>query len=140
MYLKVNNGVVEKYPYTINDLKKDNPQTSFPQNISNTLLEEWGVLPVLSTNKPDVDFTKKVIEETPNLVNGSWYQDWSVIDLTQEEIDDIKTQKNLEAKSNRSEAYRNESDPIFFKWQRGESTQQEWIDKVNEIKARYPEV
>jgi hypothetical protein len=140
MYLKVNNGVVEKYPYTINDLKKDNPQTSFPQNISNTLLEEWGMFPVLSTNKPDVDFTKKVIEKTPNLVNGSWYQDWSVIDLTQAEIDDIKTQKNLEAKSNRAEAYRNESDPIFFKWQRGESTQQEWIDKVNEIKARYPEV
>ena len=40
----------------------------------------------------------------------------------------------------RSEAYRNESDPIFFKWQRGEATQQEWLDKVNEIKQRYPKV
>lgn len=35
-------------------------------------------------------------------------------------------------------AYRNESDPLFFKWQRGEKTQQAWLDKVNEIKARYP--
>lgn len=33
--------------------------------------------------------------------------------------------------------YRNESDPLFFKWQRGEGTQQVWLDKVAEIKARY---
>jgi hypothetical protein len=37
----------------------------------------------------------------------------------------------------RAEAYRNESDPIFFQWQRGEKTQQEWLDKVAEIKQRY---
>jgi hypothetical protein len=34
--------------------------------------------------------------------------------------------------------YTSESDPLFFKWQRGEATQQEWLDKVAEIKARYP--
>jgi len=32
--------------------------------------------------------------------------------------------------------YRNESDPLFFKWQRGEVTQEEWLAKVAEIKAR----
>ena len=37
----------------------------------------------------------------------------------------------------RGEAYRNESDPIFFQWQRGEKTQQAWLDKVAEIKQRY---
>jgi hypothetical protein len=37
----------------------------------------------------------------------------------------------------RSEAYKSESDPIFFQWQRGEKTQQEWLDKVAEIKQRY---
>lgn len=37
----------------------------------------------------------------------------------------------------RSEAYKNESDPIFFQWQRGEKTEQEWLDKVEEIKQRY---
>ena len=36
-------------------------------------------------------------------------------------------------------AYREESDPLFFKWQRGEATEQEWIAAVNAIKARYPE-
>jgi hypothetical protein len=38
----------------------------------------------------------------------------------------------------RREAYTAESDPLFFKSQRGEATNQEWLDKVAEIKARYP--
>lgn len=39
----------------------------------------------------------------------------------------------------RAQAYRDESDPLFFKSQRGEATRQEWIDKVTEIKTRWPE-
>ena len=38
----------------------------------------------------------------------------------------------------RRAAYAAESDPIFFMAQRGEATQQEWLDKVAEIKARWP--
>lgn len=38
----------------------------------------------------------------------------------------------------RRTAYAAESDPLFFKWQRGEGTQEAWLAKVNEIKARYP--
>jgi hypothetical protein len=36
-------------------------------------------------------------------------------------------------------AYQSESDPLFFKWQRGEGTEQAWLDKIEQIKARYPE-
>lgn len=38
----------------------------------------------------------------------------------------------------RALAYKNESDPVFFRWQRGEATEQEWLDKIEEIKLRYP--
>ena len=38
----------------------------------------------------------------------------------------------------RAEAYRLESDPIFFQWQRGTKTKQDWLDKVSEINQRYP--
>ena len=38
----------------------------------------------------------------------------------------------------RQEAYRNESDPLFFKYQRGDATKEEWLDKIEEIKQRYP--
>ena len=43
-----------------------------------------------------------------------------------------------EQSENRAEAYRTESDPIFFMAQRGEATMDEWLAKVEEIKARYP--
>ena len=37
----------------------------------------------------------------------------------------------------REAAYRAESDPLFFKYQRGEVAEQVWLDKVAEIKGRY---
>lgn len=39
----------------------------------------------------------------------------------------------------RHAAYVAESDPIFFMSQRSEATQQQWLDKVAEIKARWPQ-
>jgi hypothetical protein len=35
-------------------------------------------------------------------------------------------------------AYQAEADPIFFQYQRGSKTKDEWLVKVDEIKARYP--
>ena len=37
----------------------------------------------------------------------------------------------------RHRAYVSEADPLFFKAQRGEATQEEWLAKIAEIKARY---
>ena len=42
------------------------------------------------------------------------------------------------AQANRQAAYTAEADPLFFKYQRGEATEQEWLDKIEEIRARYP--
>ena len=54
-------------------------------------------------------------------------------------IDQSKLAPTLEQqKSVRSDAYKNESDPLFFKAQRGEATMDEWLAKVAEIKARFP--
>lgn len=39
----------------------------------------------------------------------------------------------------RQAAYRAEADPVFFKAQRGEATMQQWREKIEEIKARYPD-
>jgi hypothetical protein len=39
---------------------------------------------------------------------------------------------------NRAKAYAVESDPLFFKAQRGEATQEEWLAKIAEIKQRFP--
>lgn len=39
----------------------------------------------------------------------------------------------------RRNAYQMEADPLFFKWQAGEATEQEWKDKRREIKERFPD-
>lgn len=39
----------------------------------------------------------------------------------------------------RQAAYASESDPLFFKAQRGEATMEAWTAKVAEIKARFPD-
>lgn len=66
-------------------------------------------------------------------------------DLTSEELSAITESdeaKQLrlhdEAKRQRRGAYSSEADPLFFGWQRGENTEQEWLDKVAEIRARHP--
>ena len=43
-----------------------------------------------------------------------------------------------EAKRSRAAAYTAESDPLFFKAQRGEATLEEWQAKVDEIRERFP--
>jgi hypothetical protein len=85
MYLKLNNGVIEKYPYTIGELRKDNNQTSFPSNIPDSLLAEYGVFKVESTARPEVGFEKNVTEGQPELVDGVWKQTWIVTEATAEE-------------------------------------------------------
>lgn len=43
------------------------------------------------------------------------------------------------SRRSRQAAFQAESDPLFFEWQRGEGTEQAWLDKVAEIRARYPD-
>lgn len=38
----------------------------------------------------------------------------------------------------RKMAYQTEADPLYFKWQAGEGTQEAWIAKREEIRQRYP--
>ena len=43
-----------------------------------------------------------------------------------------------QAKASRQQAYRDRSDPIFMQWQRGEATEQEWLDEVAAIRLEFP--
>lgn len=69
-------------------------------------------------------------EETPKPTKAALEKAWPNVQY-QVEVNTVK-----EARRN---AYQAESDPLFFQWQRGESTEQAWKDKVAEIQARYPE-
>lgn len=96
MYILASNGNAEKYPYTIGQLLKDNPQTSFPSNLSDTLLAAWNVYPVAPTPQPTADHMSNVAEVTPTLIDGSWIQTWSLTAATPEEIEE-RTVKQVAA-------------------------------------------
>jgi hypothetical protein len=84
MHLKLTNGIPEKY--SIGQLRRDNPNTSFPKNPTHELLADWNVYPLTLTDRPQVDHTQNVAEGTPALVDGVWIQVWDITDATAEEI------------------------------------------------------
>jgi hypothetical protein len=70
------------------------------------------------------------------LVDGEW------VCIDQAAVDAYlaaqKAQFNDAQSKKRFAAYTVESDPIFFKSQRGEATNQEWLDAIAAIDARFP--
>jgi hypothetical protein len=91
IYALIENQQVVKYPYGLYDVRKDNPNVSFPRQVTEEIMAAYGALPVLETPKPQVDYlTKNCKEGIPGFVNGSWVQTWNVSDASQEEIAERK--------------------------------------------------
>jgi hypothetical protein len=102
MYVKVENEAVSQYPYTIGQLKKENPNTSFPENISDETLALFGVFNVQVPAYPHQDHTKNVTEELPVFVDNQWTASWIVTDATQEEIEKRIDQKSITVRAERN--------------------------------------
>ena len=88
MYVKINNGSIEKFPYSLGDLRSENPKTSFPRSITDEQFAEWGVYPVTVTTAPSYkEATQNLSQsEMPTLVDGNWEMTWNVTEKTDEEI------------------------------------------------------
>lgn len=137
MQALIKNNSVVAYPYSLEQLKLDNLNTSFPATMPEKQLAEWGVFTVIATEKPNALPTTKIQEGKPVLIGNSWRQVWDVIFLTQSEVEAKTAEAQEITKAQRAEAYRTESDPLFFKWQAGESTQEIWLKKREEIRAKF---
>jgi len=84
MHLKITNGQPEIY--SIGQLRRDNPNTSFPKVPSNALLAEWGVYPYTVQDRPAVDYmTQTITASALAQVNGAWTQGWDVSNLPAED-------------------------------------------------------
>jgi len=99
MYVKITNGAVDQYPYTVGNLRRDNPNTSFPRNISADTLVDRGLYPVTKKDKPIYDERTQEVEldSSPVLEGSSWVLDWTISSKSVEEIqqyDDIVAQRN----------------------------------------------
>jgi hypothetical protein len=55
LLVKTSNGQVEQFPYTLGDLRRDNPQTSFPKKIGDAILASYGIFHVMPDARPECD-------------------------------------------------------------------------------------
>jgi hypothetical protein len=83
MYVLAVNDTIVKFPYSITELKKDNPQVSFPRNPSQELLATYNVYPIKPSPRPAGDV---IISTDPEFANGEWVQTWVARQYTSEEV------------------------------------------------------
>lgn len=100
MYILTN---PQTYPYSVAQLRADNPNTSFPSTMSDALLADWNVHPVVGTPRPDIDYTKNVVEAAPQQIDGVWTQVWQVTDATAAEISERTNAQAANIRSERNE-------------------------------------
>ena len=103
MYVKVINGVPK--PYTILQLRRDNPNTSFSTKISTQLLAQYGVYKAVEEERPS--YNERTQSIAMNNVafnsNGVWVYGWTIVDKTAEEIAAYDTEQSMSIRSQRDE-------------------------------------
>ncbi len=89
MYAKINNGAVDQYPYTYEQLKTSSPQSSWPVAMPPDRLAEYGMVHVVVISQPAHDtLTEKIVEKAPvfNAEKDRWEQSFDIVPLTADEL------------------------------------------------------
>lgn len=76
MFIKVTNGQPSKYPYTLGQLRRENPRTSFPRVIPEETLAAYDVYKVDPKAPTRFDNKTHRLTETVENVDGAWKQKW----------------------------------------------------------------
>lgn len=72
--------------YSLDQLRRDNPNISFPSSFPDELIEQFGCRRVMIEPKPDYDpRTQKISQNAPTRIGGVWTITWSVANMTQAE-------------------------------------------------------
>ena len=99
-----NDKKVVTYPYLLADLISDNPNTSFPCNITEELAAQWNVFPVIEEEKPVYHerIQKCVRNSEPTFDGSHWRVDWTVSSKTEEETTQYDADKSAEIRTDRN--------------------------------------
>ena len=103
MFVKVTNNQIDQYPYTVGDLRRDNPNTSFPKNVPVATMATFGMFPVGYEAAPEYDPMTYRLQHSsvPVLKDGAWVLTKTVVALTSEQIADRDAAKAKEVRSKR---------------------------------------
>jgi hypothetical protein len=104
MHALIENGAVAQYPYTTGDLKRANPQTSFPSQISDESLLQYGVHRVFFATQPELTATQVLQEGTPvfSTEDQRWTQTFTVRDMTTDEVQQRDAGQAAQVRSERN--------------------------------------
>ena len=103
MHALIKENKVVKYPYRDSDLRKDNPNVSFPKRITDEVFLRYGAVRVALSTPPEITYSQRLVEGTPTWLDNKWSQTWVVADLSEEEVADLTLQKSEEVRSIRNE-------------------------------------
>lgn len=100
MYLKLTNGQPENY--TIGQLRRDNPNTSFPKNIPSSILESFGVYTYTQEQQPAFNEKTQKLEDGGFVEqDGAWLRTWNIVEKTPEELAEWIESKKQQVRSQR---------------------------------------
>lgn len=107
-YILATETNIIEYPYSVEKLRSDNPQTSFPVVMTEADLKEWGVYTVTIKPQPSVnEKTEKAEKAAPSLINGSWVVDWVISEVSLEEQAQRTAKKAAEIRAFRDQTLKN---------------------------------
>lgn len=100
IYAKINGTKIEQYPYTLNDLRKDNPNVSFPAEITEEIKTTYGIADVNENDKPSFDpLTESIVEAPMTIVDGVVQINYIKKDFSEEEqAFNVRSQRNSNLK------------------------------------------
>ena len=130
MYAKLNaSGGLEAYPYSILELRFENPNTSFVSSaLSNEdIRAEYRIVEVQEV-EPPVESGKNSVLGDPVKDGSIWKQSWNLVDQSASE-------KEASVINARRAEYGSTEEQIEFITENGLTP---WQTKVAEIKARHP--
>lgn len=121
-YAKVENGEIVKYPYSRSDLRKENPNISFPSSVMDNpeARGRYGIVEVLQVSAPSQE-AHVASEGTPEWNGSNWAENWVLAPLNYRDARRVE--------------YGSVETQIEFIV---EHSLDEWRTKVSEIKAKYP--
>ena len=83
-YVYVAEDGQQTYPLTLTDLRRMQPNVSFPAQISDEDAATFGFYAAQQTPRPEGQF--QTVESSAVLVDGVWIEEWTVTPWTQEAI------------------------------------------------------
>jgi hypothetical protein len=132
IYLKKTAGGIQ-YPYSLAQLKQDNPNTSFSEFINNESLAEFEVFVVQKVLHANA-FGKIYIELEPEWLNEIYYQRWQETDDDAGRIEFLKQTRWSEIRSIRNQLLKDTDFTMLEDFPQSETKRQEWKQYRQELR------